>query len=238
MLYLKDFLFEELYRPDQKISGTELKRMFNYFHLSSQFLGDQFTFTPRIPRCPMQFEDNFTPRVSLGKTIKNCQKALEDLRAIGTFVYAGDKKKDPSDDFLTVSIKKETESNELYGFVKKKTSLDPFLDMRGWLEHRWPSLTPEEKKIIFDIWGYKSNPPYKNFFKVEDGFISGCEYSDPAHMPEFLKKKFKFFVPDAPKTNEYWTLEPVTMYLMGKIMIECSDEIRLTSFAAKMLNKT
>lgn len=69
------------------------KQQYKYYHLSSKDLGEEFTFTPRIPRKPFEnedgdvIEDDFTPRISWARDIEGALQAIPDLGQ-EFFVYA------------------------------------------------------------------------------------------------------------------------------------------------------
>lgn len=83
MKYIK--LFEELI---QSKTIQELETEYTYFHLSWDNIllnndGKTFTFIPRVPEQPFKFEnsiieDDFTKRISLGKSVIDCLYALPE----------------------------------------------------------------------------------------------------------------------------------------------------------------
>jgi hypothetical protein len=86
------------------LTDKKAEKIFKYFHLSRRRLGKEtFVFNPRVPKTPMDAEDDFTKRVSLAPTI---DKAYEALGVGGDFhVYAGDVKSIDTDDIETISLK-------------------------------------------------------------------------------------------------------------------------------------
>lgn len=78
----------------EKLILTELvENEYDFFHISTTKLGNKFIFNPRIPEMPFTddegdiIEDNFTYRISLAKTIKNCLEAITDEEVDGYYVY-------------------------------------------------------------------------------------------------------------------------------------------------------
>lgn len=75
-------------------SYDDFEGNWNYFHLSEKDLGDEFEFTPRLPRSPytdMQgnvIEDMSTPRISWAISIQDAIFALNDLSVSDAYVYA------------------------------------------------------------------------------------------------------------------------------------------------------
>lgn len=74
------------------IDKIELEWM--WFHVSSKDLGDEFTFTPRIPRNPYQdinqdtIEDTRTPRTSWAPSIRKALDALGTVYVRNAYIYA------------------------------------------------------------------------------------------------------------------------------------------------------
>jgi len=90
--------------PKNELNIKTAQTIFKYFHLSKIRLGKEtFVFNPRIPSSPGWWEDDFTKRISLAPTIAQAIEALQDS---GDFhVYAGDVKKDDTDNIETISLK-------------------------------------------------------------------------------------------------------------------------------------
>ena len=92
--------------PENELNIKTAQTIFKYFHLSSKKLGKEtFVFNPRIPRGPMDWEDDFTKRVSLAPTIKKAVEALYSETGEDFYVYAGDVENDATDDIETISVK-------------------------------------------------------------------------------------------------------------------------------------
>jgi len=91
-------LFAESEEESIVLKWDEVDSIFKIFHLSSVKLAeeDEHEFTPRLPRYPMQdntgavIEDDFTPRVSVAPTIRQCYDALmkKDKKL---YLYAADR---------------------------------------------------------------------------------------------------------------------------------------------------
>jgi hypothetical protein len=101
-------LFEEL---NNKKTVKEIESNYSYFHLSQTLLNNNssFTFTPRVPSEVYGheisvIEDDFTKRVSLGKTIEDCLYALPEEEYATWYIY-GIKDRDivSRDSILSVS---------------------------------------------------------------------------------------------------------------------------------------
>jgi hypothetical protein len=78
------------------LSPAKIEGAVNYFHVSSNWLGNTFTLTPRIPTGPYVdeggwvIEDTTTPRISLATSLRKAYKAVnasmkwDDLYVYGT----------------------------------------------------------------------------------------------------------------------------------------------------------
>lgn len=201
----------------------ELEDIFKYFHLSSQELNmgsEKFTFTPRIPREPMEEEDNFTPRVSLGKTIDECIVAL-DFNSIGLYVYAVDLKDKSEDDVDLFSTKERfpscpsgPESNK-YG---------PKFNMYKYIRYKYRK---DMEKLGIDA--DTESSMYSNvgkFVGLED--TKERLFGTGTRIP----KEFKGCVPDAEKTDEMWSTKDITMYYIGRIV---GDVVALSETGKKIV---
>ena len=234
------FLTEEV-NEEHYLSFRQLEGLFKVFHLSWKILGDSeqtggFEFTPRVPTSPMFGEDNFTQRISLAPNINRAIFALEALKIKQQtneksyrkyYVYAGDLKSDPSDDIDTVKLNVEmrrcnrdlsyTDSQDF----KRKYSVYVRSDKTK-MAHPW------------DMAGYKLNLRKKMFGTydcndlADDYEMRKCldlaRIASPAAfdrigLPE-EKQKFYACVPDALETKEEWSLNPVTLYYIGKADID------------------
>lgn len=179
------------------VSHKELEKHFNAFHLSDDLLSSSsFLFTPRVPRYPLDdkrqngWEDDFTPRISLAPSIT---KAI-DAGAEGPYVYAG--------------------------YVKNKTELAPRVDscpggaqnigpggdaftLGKYLSGIQDQMTPEEIGRILDA----SRPPTDELLTIRKVPLSV--------LPSRIKQQFYLCVPDAKRTGEFVSLEPVTLLFLG-----------------------
>lgn len=218
------------------LTFEQLESIFKVFHLSKDKLGDsedsgKFTFTPRTPRSPLSGEDNFTQRISLAPNINRAVYALEMLRTKNTrlaqnyHVYAGDLKLDSSDDIDTVKLNIELRRcNKDLSYVDKVGKMAKYSDFYS-KDRRW-RYTEFVDKYIKDEFGVKSCLDIK-----DDDRRYSCQRvaSELSRGPnsfskvgrEDIKQKFYACVPDASKTREEWSLEPVSLYYIGqKVMGE------------------
>ena len=161
-----------------------------WYHLSINYLGEKFTFSPRLPNSPYVgegghvIEDDFTKRTSWASSIKDA------LNALG----AG-----PSDMY-----------RELH-FVYHTSTLPGDVDLEDEFEHA-PESPGNKYGTDFNLekwvdWATKHTPDKKELQKK----IAPPNPSVKA--PAALKK----LVPDAPETHEHWATKPVTATLIGKI---------------------
>lgn len=89
MKHLKTF-----YENKEEFELTKtIEEKFDFFHISTNKLGNQFVFTAKVPDNPFLdsnqdvIEDNFTKRVSLSQTIKGCLDAITDEDVDGYYIY-------------------------------------------------------------------------------------------------------------------------------------------------------
>lgn len=206
---IKQLIFETLSHDEYKeLFSTERRKTnsllgaFDVFHLSSQYLGGEFTFTPRIPRHPFVdsdqhiIEDDITPRVSLAKSVSEAISALQDNSDTGEyFIYAANFSQ------AIESVKDNTEfcpesENNSYGMS---------FSMKNWLIDK---LTPPSKK---DDEEYVENIIDK---------IDSKKFSPQKLNKELegqLGDEFEGCVPDAIETDELWSTEPIRMFCVGYV---------------------
>lgn len=181
----------------EKMDSYILEDEFSGFHLSNKFLGEEFVFTPRIPRFPYEdynndvIEDDFTPRVSLAISIQDAFQAISSTLKNGDkqlFIYALH-----HDDANIVSIADNIPNcpkinDNDYGtdFVMKKWL--QFLDSKD-----------EEEED-------------------ENELLSEAGLS-PSKLISPLGNQFKGCVPDAEETNEQWVLDPVKLMCVGYLLV-------------------
>lgn len=53
------------------------------FHVSSNFLGNEWVAYPRIPDRAMEGEDKVTPRICVSPSIKGCLLAIDGIKSLG-----------------------------------------------------------------------------------------------------------------------------------------------------------
>ena len=146
--YVKSF---KDFNLNENLKSTRLiEREYDFFHISSNMLGDYFTFTPRIPNMPFRdennniIEDNFTKRISLSKTIKNCLDAITDEEVDGYYIY-GIKK-------LEMNLKYLLDLSS----IKFPDGYDVDFNLNDWLsnngianKYNSPAQLPENIRILF-----------------------------------------------------------------------------------------
>lgn len=204
----------------ETVTLGELESVFKYFHLSSEKLNmksDKFTFTPRIPKEPLPAEDNFTPRVSLGKTITKCVEALgvrDDY-----YVYAVDLKDKSEDDVNLFSTKERITTcpsgpeHNNYGTGFK---IDAYIKYKYGKDMKKLGFDPSSKNHIDLFKKMKSTK--------EELFGTGTE----------VPKEFKGCVPDAENTDEMWSTENITMYYIGQMF---DDTVVLSETGKEIMRK-
>lgn len=207
------------WKEGYRISPKTLNLAFKTFHFSNKDLGEVGKFTPRVPLDPWInqedhiIEDDFTPRVSLGPTI---QKALE---AIGgeqrTYLYAGDVRKDPSDDFETV----ETDEKIKTCPSSDANDYGPHFSISSWIDELYDEelIDGETTEDIMDL--------------MDDS--SPGEFG-PKDLPGSLGDDFMGCVPDATDTKELWSLKPVKLFLVA---LNQGSHLELTAKGAEILNR-
>lgn len=223
---------EDPYLPGQTkyISVRQLEKLFKVFHLSSQRLSKQtdktFTFTPRVPSGPMTAEDNFTKRISLAPNINRAIFSLTSKPAKyqkgETYfknsydVYAGDLKFDPTDDIPTIKLNVELKRcNKDLTYTTRSGKTMKYTDYRWYMPGFIDSLKRKEFGVN-DCGDIVDDNLRRKCFK--DLPISAIDPLDlENHGREDLRDKFYACVPDANRTREEWSLDPVTLYYIGRL---------------------
>jgi hypothetical protein len=228
LIKLKSLLFESEQLPlpgleDNKpmpniLLYDEAKKMFKYFHLSERALSSTtFDFTPRIPRNTYMdlggntIEDDFTKRICLAPSIKMAFKALGasggDL--MGFYVYAGDLKKDPSDDISTIDVSKIEGPSYTNFKTNKQQSYGTNFIFHYYIEDRETKVGEKIRSLV------------------------GRYPQHPSDLQDPYKEEFKYAVPDAKQTHEHWSLTPITLIYLGETA--GGESIKLSDFAKKYL---
>ena len=212
-------LFSESEEESIVLKWDEVDSIFKIFHLSSVKLGeeDEHEFTPRLPRYPMQdntgavIEDDFTPRVSVAPTIRQCYDALmkKDKKL---YLYAADSRKLNTDDVKVLDLGAE--------FEKCKQRLS----------------SPE----MNNTYGAQVKPaPYElQYYLMSKGLDP--EYSKPSELPRQFMMDWKNCVPDAGQsevaaTGEEWVLEPTNMFFIGETD-DSNETVEITKRASNLID--
>ena len=212
-------LFAESEEESIVLKWDEVDSIFKIFHLSSAKLGaeDEHEFTPRLPRYPMQdntgavIEDDFTPRVSVAPTIRQCYDALmkKDKKL---YLYAADSRKLSTDDVKVLDLGAE--------FEKCKERLS----------------NPSMK----NMYGAQVKPaPYElQYYLMSKGLDP--EYSKPSELPRQFMMDWKNCVPDAGQsevaaTGEEWVLEPTNMFFIGETD-DSNETVEITKRASNLID--
>jgi hypothetical protein len=218
MKTLKEFFnwinLEEAKWSSDYINANEVSRFFNVVHLSETQLGaEDFTFTPRVPRTPIEdkwgngWEDDFTPRISLAPSIKMARSA----GATGNFVYAGD-----ADGLVDISDRVDNcPGGELAVNAKKN-----HFSLGDYLYSIKDELTANEIQDILNA----SKPKTNNLAFIRDVRL--------AVLPQRIRDRFYLCVPDSKGTQEKVTLEPITLMYIGKLY---GEEVLLAPHAKAYL---
>lgn len=212
-------LFAESEEKSIVLKWDEVDSIFKIFHLSSVKLGaeDEHEFTPRLPRYPMQdntgavIEDDFTPRVSVAPTIRQCYDALmkKDKKL---YLYAADSRKLNTDDVKVLDLGAEFEK------CKQRLSSPEMNNTYG----------AQVKPAPFEL----------QYYLMSKGLDP--EYSKPSELPRQFMMDWKNCVPDAGQsevagTGEEWLLEPTNMFFIGET--DDSDEtVEITKRASNLIN--
>jgi len=207
-----------------KMKIKDLEQVYKYFHVSTTLLitdehNKTFTFTPRIPLEPFHdddyniIEDDFTKRISLAPKIKKCIEAIpEDDEMERVYVYGVDLKSDSSDDIETINLKTMLSSCPVIKGKKYGKNFNL---------HDWLRALPEESYKEIQTWFYKKTVKDLPDLKREQEFnIESIDLEEfiqaPSDLPDKYKKLFYACVPDADKSNEFWSLKNLKMDYLGE----------------------
>jgi len=212
-------IFSESEEESIVLKWDEVDSIFKVFHLSSVKLGaeDEHEFTPRLPRYPMQdntgavIEDDFTPRVSVAPTIRQCYDALmkKDKKL---YLYAADSRKLTTDDVKVLDLGAEFEK------CKKRLSNPEMNNTYG----------AQIKPAPFEL----------QYYLMSKGLDP--EYSKPSELPRQFMMDWKNCVPDAGQsevspTGEEWVLEPTNMFFIGETD-DSSETVEITKRASNLID--
>lgn len=199
------------------IEKDEVEQNVDFLHLANHKLSDGnfFKFIPQIPKTPARAEDNFTPRISVGKTFHEIEKAKDLFQS--SYVYAVAKNSNVKSISCAERLKKC--KKEIFYYVTYNTESEPEkreyelrFNTHKYIEHLLGSLKYSD--ILTSVLGLNE----KDILKLQQLVDKiPADLDIPLKdLPEPLKKRFKGCVPDADMTNEYWILEPVTVFYVGK----------------------
>jgi hypothetical protein len=212
-------LFSESEEESIVLKWDEVDSIFKIFHLSSVKLGteDEHEFTPRLPRYPMQdntgavIEDDFTPRVSVAPTIRQCYDALmkKDKKL---YLYAADSRKLSTDDVKVLDLGAEFEK------CKQRLSSPEMNNTYG----------AQVKPAPFEL----------QYYLMSKGLDP--EYSKPSELPRQFMMDWKNCVPDAGQsevagTGEEWVLEPTNMFFIGETD-DTNETVEITKRASNLID--
>ena len=212
-------LFSESEEESIVLKWDEVDSIFKIFHLSSVKLGeeDEHEFTPRLPRYPMQdntgavIEDDFTPRVSVAPTIRQCYDALmkKDKKL---YLYAADSRKLNTDDVKVLDLGAEFEK------CKQRLSSPEMNNTYG----------AQVKPAPFEL----------QYYLMSKGLDP--EYSKPSELPRQFMMDWKNCVPDAGQsevagTGEEWVLEPTNMFFIGETD-DTNETVEITKRASNLID--
>ena len=162
----------------------------NWYHLSAKDLGEEFTFTPRIPYSPFEahggvIEDDITERTSWAPSIEAALGAIGPQSHINKewFIYAVPNlpgEVDLQDEFQSCDDRVGSPGNE-YGI---DWSYDKYEDQI------WDDIAASPDR---------RTPEEANAMKSK------------------IKQDLKKCVPDAPQTGEHWATEPAVAKKIGVI---------------------
>jgi hypothetical protein len=175
------------------INAVNLKKLFKYFHLSSNFVNDVFKAAP--PKEPFTdnsgkvIEDDFTKRISLAPSIYDAYQALTNFRQ---YVYAADIINFGGDDINPLVVKKQIK------VCKKQLGQDygKNFSFKEWL------VGNKDKFVGNDIEGVD---------ELLDNF------DRPSDLPDKFRNQWFGCVPDAEETGEIWSLQDLNLYYLGKL---------------------
>jgi hypothetical protein len=158
----------------------------NFIHLSSNDLGAEFTFTPRIPRQPFQdihgdpIEDTITKRTSWAKEPADAVDAISPITSATMYIYGVE------------SLPGEVDCEDEYDSHCKD-------DLEYEKTYHWNG---GEENIVKYGTGWTARDYATNAFK------------EPADS-DTVKDDLELCVPDAPDTNEFWATQPVNAKQVG-----------------------
>jgi hypothetical protein len=204
-----------------KIPVKDLEDTYKFFHISITKLIDNkadktFEFTAKAPRLPFQdddgnvIEDNFTNRVSLGTSIKNCLYAMNDGDERSLYLYGVDLKNDSSDNINPLNLKTMLNSCPVINGEKYGTDFN----LHDWIASLTNEQYSEIQSLLYDDL-IKNTPNLKNSILSDEIDVQEFVYS-PSSLPEKYKKLFYACVPDADDTNEFWSLKNLKMDYLGE----------------------
>lgn len=156
-------------------------------------------------------EDDFTPRVSVAPTIRQCYDALmkKDKKL---YLYAADSRKLNTDNVKVLDLGAE--------FEKCKERLS----------------NPSMK----NMYGAQVKPaPYElQYYLMSKGLDP--EYSKPSELPRQFMMDWKNCVPDAGQsevaaTGEEWVLEPTNMFFIGETD-DSNETVEITKRASNLID--
>lgn len=226
MKYFK--LFEKFFREETSsedyflIDIKNLEKTYEYFHISKKFLHNDetyqnFTFTVKRPKDPYLdtdgnvIEDDFTKRISLAKTIKECIGGMYTNGNEELYVYAIDLKNNKSDDIDTINLKSVMNKCPL---LNGKYNTD--FTLKEWL------LSLDEENIEELQYLYLKGLIKDGEAKEVDYIHSEISVEDficaPSDLPEKFRKLFYACVPDADENNEFWSINNLTMDYVGELI--------------------
>lgn len=195
----KRFLYEGM--SHQLVSAKELRKIFGFFHISTQKLSqnDSFTFIPRIPRFPYEddegniIEDDFTKRISVSSDIESALEAIEGQYIPNEWLhlYAG---------FGNPDAEAKQEDCPETENMQYNTNFR----MSKWLEDKIESgevKAPANTSIKRWL-----NQPLKRVGQIT-----------PGGLPNYLSSEFEHCVPDSDETKESWLLKPTTLVYVGEL---------------------
>lgn len=201
MLKLKNLLkLNEGHEEDSEFSDKMLGSLlyleavdwsFSGVHLSSKFLGKEFTFTPRIPKNTYigpdgtTTEDDITPRISIAPSIRKAVDALQGSR--------------PTPHFFVYIVPK-TEEDQLID-IDQNISDCPSGDKDKRIK---PSQNPYGPDFKLTTWLDADEPPVEKPSSLK-----------PSTLPPELGTQFKGCVPDAEETEEMWSVKPIRLIFVG-----------------------
>lgn len=215
-------LFEEYVKTKNSyiIPIKDLENIYRYFHISRSKLldgdGESFTFTTKKPDEPFRdddfkvIEDDFTKRISLGDTINGCLDSIHNGDYEEELYLYGIDLKSKSDDDIDVV--------DLHSMMKKcpitkgkKYGAD--FNLKDWLNN----LTENQYKELQKLHLQKLID--EGELKVGDVEVDEIDFNfvnSPSDLPQKYKNLFYACVPDADKTNEFWSLNNLKMDYLGE----------------------